>query len=52
MIKGVWEWSIVDETQKTHIIKLDNTEGKRIIYLDEHQIDSGDRGRFYVSFSA
>ncbi len=40
MIKGVWEWSIVDEAEKTHIIKLDNTEGKKIIYLDEHQIDS------------
>ncbi len=40
MISGVWEWSFVGTDEIAHVLKLDNSQGKRLIFLDNVQIET------------
>ncbi len=40
MIIGIWKWHFTGEDGTPHTLKLDNSEGKRIIFLDDNQIET------------
>ena len=40
MISGMWEWSFMGIDEIVHTLKLDNSQGKRLIFLDNVQIET------------